>query len=100
MVALIEGFPDHRQELAAPGDDHPGTLKLFFRARRGMNERVNDRRHPGKNRNLVLTGKCEIPVELEPFHHHIGTPGPDGGNSPRQPDMAHGIDTKVNIRWS
>jgi len=73
MVALIEGFPDHRQELAAP---EMITRALFSCSSvpAGNGPGMDDRRHPGKHRDPVLISKLKIPIEIKPFHHHISAP--------------------------
>ena len=94
---LVERLPDTGHQGTAAADHHPGGGKRRLGPRRGLDERVDHRRHPGDDRGPVPAGEVEVAGEVEPLHDDIGPASPEGGEPPADPDMPHRVDPEIDV---
>ncbi len=93
----MEGLPDTWEERPSAADHLTDRHKGILSARRRPGQRVDNRRHAGKDRYPILAGQADIFLKIKALHHHPGRPGFQGRKTPGDADMRHRIDAKVGI---
>ena len=58
---------------------------------------MDHRRHAGDDRGPVFTGEVDVAGKIEPLHDDVGPACPEGGYAPADPDVAHRVDTEVDV---